>query len=632
MRTQIGLEFLPDYREAFSNSLTVQAGTSHVLRGDVEHDAIYVEGELRFATDAPTTLRYVNLHVANGGKLWIGDEANPMLQPVRLIKRDVALDTEKDPFQWGHGIINFGEWISCGKPMERTWVEMVEVEAEATSIVLEFVPAGWAVGDELLIPDTRQMQWAILRAVPHTEGLKQPIRNESPVFIESINGNVVTLSKPLDFEHLAGRWEDGSIAFHPEVANCTRNITFSSENPHGSRGHTATVHTGRQDVRYCAFHDLGRTTGDPLDNSVVVDGVVTHVGANQVGRYAEHRHHAHPHVGTDPAHAHGDHSIGNFYLNTGTAKWANSTHGSHDVHHRDSIAHGFTGAGFVNEDGNETRVTYERCWASGCRGLTELRPTGAKFAFLQKRPGAEGSGFWLHGSDSLVMKNCRAWNNIIGINIFHRSQIGGLVPSVPGGTPDRKHTHIPKEISGNKAISNAMAGFEEWNVPLLPDKSLYLVQQQGSFHNGQTGVVFGNGERGSLEFVGLEALSHAGIGHGVSSSSAYAEYVKVTESRIEGFAKGLGDAMFGVHYDDVTLRNVANVVMGKLRPRVLVLGTINCLPLAGFEPQPCIQAGFELPEPPPPPPVEVWEVADIGPPFDGDAGLRVRAGLIERKQ
>lgn len=35
---------------------------------------------------------------------------------------------------------------------------------------------------------------------------------------------------------------------------------------------------------------------------------------------------------------------------------------------------------------------------------------------------------------------------------------------------------------------------------------------------------------------------------------------------------------------------------------------------------------------PPPPPPEVWEAANIGPPFNGDEALRVRGGLVEQLQ
>jgi hypothetical protein len=52
------------------------------------------------------------------------------------------------------------------------------------------------------------------------------------------------------------------------------------------------THRVDADIRYGEFRDLGRTTGAPLDNTVIdANGVVTHIGTNQVGRYSLHMHH-----------------------------------------------------------------------------------------------------------------------------------------------------------------------------------------------------------------------------------------------------------------------------------------------------------------------------------------------------
>src|SRR4029079_7767171 len=99
--------------------------------------------------------------------------------------------------------------------------------------------------------------------------------------------------KPLDFEHAAQVEPDGTMVLKPRVANLTRNIAVQTEmlvpnGAIGTPGHTADVgHDATWDVRYNEFRGLGRTKGEPLASFAA--GVA---GANQVGRYADHHHHA----------------------------------------------------------------------------------------------------------------------------------------------------------------------------------------------------------------------------------------------------------------------------------------------------------------------------------------------------
>ena len=38
----------------------------------------------------------------------VGTASDPVLRRVELIVRDVPIDTARDPFQWGNGLLNFG--------------------------------------------------------------------------------------------------------------------------------------------------------------------------------------------------------------------------------------------------------------------------------------------------------------------------------------------------------------------------------------------------------------------------------------------------------------------------------------------------------------------------------------------
>ena len=186
-----------------------------------------------------------------GGTLDVGTQADPIPcdRHVEFVVRDVPIDTTKDPFQWGNGLVNFGRQtrVGCSKT---AWVEASgSIASGATTITLASAPSGWRVGDELLMPDT---------ATPPTSTLAP--RRESKVTIAAIDGVQLTLSKPLDFAHDNITDPNGVVVLRPRVANLTRNIVIRSENVDGTRGHTADI--GRKaswDIRYNQLVGLGRT-------------------------------------------------------------------------------------------------------------------------------------------------------------------------------------------------------------------------------------------------------------------------------------------------------------------------------------------------------------------------------------
>ena len=112
-----------------------------------------------------------------------------------------------------------------------------------------------------------------------------------PVTIASISGRTVTLSKPLDFAHLAQTDPDGAVVLWPRIANLTRNVVVRSENPAGTRGHTVDVgHEATWKIAYNELSGLGRTKAEPIDDT---SADRSHIGRNPKGRYTEHHHHAH---------------------------------------------------------------------------------------------------------------------------------------------------------------------------------------------------------------------------------------------------------------------------------------------------------------------------------------------------
>ena len=83
---------------------------------------------------------------------------------------------------------------------------------------------------------------------------------------------------------------DGSVVLARRASRTSsRRTVIRSENPSGVRWHTANVGPGASwDVQGVAFVGLGRTRERTRSNSTTPR---SHIGTNQVGRYAFHMHH-----------------------------------------------------------------------------------------------------------------------------------------------------------------------------------------------------------------------------------------------------------------------------------------------------------------------------------------------------
>src|SRR5215813_14065770 len=188
-RVLIGPEYVPR-RLDLAKTFIIPAGRTMELPEDIAFDYIEVAGTLRVPRTRDTHVKFTHLINLPGGTIDVGTQADPIPcnRHVEFIIRDVPIDTTKDPFQWGNGLINFGHQtrVGCRKT---AFVETTDsLQAGAREITLGSVPVNWQVGDELLIPDT-----AAPAPVP---------RRETSVKIAAINGALVTLSKGLDFPHM----------------------------------------------------------------------------------------------------------------------------------------------------------------------------------------------------------------------------------------------------------------------------------------------------------------------------------------------------------------------------------------------------------------------------------------------
>lgn len=558
-RVRIGAqEFVPRFTD-LPRVLVVKAGEEVTLPADSTWDAIEVAGTLKVSRTHDTTVRFTHLMILPGGVLDAGTEADPVLRRVEFIVRDVPIDTAKDPYQWGNGLVNFGRQTRVGRALVRTWTELAEdAPAGATTLQL-VVPEGWQVGDELLLPDSRQPGSG--------RSQTQAIRRERTVRIAAISGNMVTLSKPLDFEHLAITDPDGAVVLRPRVANLSRNIVLRSENPGGTPGHTANVgHQASWDIRYNQFVGLGRTRNENVNNARE-ESRRTYTGTNQIGRYADHDHHGQ---------GFGSRSIGNSYQGHPRGKWARVVHGTHDSLVEENVCTDFPGGCFVTEDGYEVRNVFRRNVAAYATG----NGIGATGNIDERRrndcAGCEGAGFWFRGLINVIEGN-EAWNNVTGITLFNRSHKAAPFPSVPGGSADSPlapRTAVPVSFRGNVTVGNNVTGLEYWSVPRFP------AEDHVSAHNRQRQVWLATSNSNYGFFRNVALIGAEGRSECLATSQAYAQGLEVDGGSMKGCEEGVtrGGAIQYLRLRGLVLQNRTNVTFGGF-PNESVLENLRHLPL-----------------------------------------------------
>jgi hypothetical protein len=546
------LEFIPRFATYLPDTITVPAGQTVLLSGAVTKDAIEVAGTLRCS--APVTLSVTHLTILPGGTF-------DCQQNSVIVFRDVPIDTTKDPYQFGNGLINMGTLILKGTRTVTLFTTTSTDTASGSTLHGDF-PADWQVGDELFLPDLRQMrppsQWAPTLAP----------RREARVFITARTATTLTLSKPLDYTHQSVKKPDGTVVFRPRVANLTRSFSVMSENPAGARGHIINLgHNATWDVQNIGIYDVGRTTVATLDSTTAnAAGAITHVGTNQVGKYAFHAHHTQ---------GFGTIFRGNVLLDSGRTKWGHATHQTHDSLIENNITIGHVGAGFVTEDGNEVRNVY--------RGnVAAFHPGNGLSATDNQRPeinspGSEGPGFWFHGVHNIIDTN-ESWNNAIGVQMLYTGQVVASIPSVPGGpvdTPFSPSTAAPISFDHNKAISNLLAGWETWNSPkVLLGTNLYAA------HNGVHQVTAGRGG-GSLHFKNLFTFADQEVGMAVDTTAGYNADVIIEGGEILGSGLGFRESFGQMVLKDVTLQNVVNINHMGATPAFSSFERVTHVPLGG---------------------------------------------------
>ena len=402
----------------WSNPSTWQGGQvptlNHVVRILLGHTVtiddtsalaytVSIDGRLAFAPNVNTRLNVTNLEVMAGatgmgtpGVLEVGTAASPVASTVTaeiIISNSPLGGGVADPDQFGTGIVAFGKVSMHGSVRTPTFVRLAtEPRAGDTTLSLSGPVSGWQIGDRLVLPDTRHIKESEVTG----DGWVNAVNQWEELNVQAISqdGTTVTLTRPLQYNHLGARDLNNVLNFLPHVGNLTRNVIVRSENPSGTRGHMLSIHMADVDIRYALFRDLGRTRYLPLDDTT-----------NHIGRYPIHLHHL---SGPMPTPANGfqftllGNAVDGGSLET-NFKWGITVHGSHYGNIQDNVVYNYNGAAVATEDGSESFNVFDHNFAM--RGMGEPSDSVSE---ARMGLGTEGVGFWFRGPNNYVRNNVAA--------------------------------------------------------------------------------------------------------------------------------------------------------------------------------------------------------------------------------
>src|SRR5262249_28232007 len=267
---------------ATGSRVLIRAG--HVVRYDVASAdvirVIHIAGTLTFARDRDTRLDVGLIRIQTGTQpseegfacdghldidesvprpaLEVGTPNQPIGSKFTALIR-LTYVNGMDPQSCPAIVCCGGRMDLHGSPMPRTWLPLGATAAKgAMGITLSEAVAGWKSGDRIIASATHaniEVETATRRPSKRSVGVETEER-----IIKAINGNQITLDRPLAHEHII----DGV------VANLSQNVIIESADPKGIRGHTMYHRNSQGSISYAEFRHLGKE--------------------NVLGRYAIHFH------------------------------------------------------------------------------------------------------------------------------------------------------------------------------------------------------------------------------------------------------------------------------------------------------------------------------------------------------
>ena len=450
-------------------AVRITAGTriTYDAVSDAALKCVDVEGHLAFRTDANTRMTVGTITVLPSGRLDMGTVESPVAAGViaELVIADQRIDTAIDPEQMTGGLIGLGTVRMHGTVKTPTFVRLAsEPLAGQQTLQADQALTGWNAGDKLVLPDTRQLR--------QNERGTNYSRQWEELTVASAEGNVVSLTSALAFDHRGARGQDNKLEFLPHVGNVSRNVIVRSQNPEGTRGHVIFITHPDVDIRYALFKNLGRTRMGVLDNTELAsDGSVRRLGTNQIGRYSLHFHHSFG-PASPPANGYQFTLIGNAVDDA--SKWGITIHNSHYGLVRDNVVYNSRGAGIVTEDGTESFNVLEHNFALRSEGSGEFAPRSG-YGGATNDPGGEGAGFWFRGPNNIVRNNVAANVDVFGYGIAAGALDVVRIPKFKGADPSKDGEYVTidaidtplMEFTGNEAYGAIQTGVAiGWNGTL----------------------------------------------------------------------------------------------------------------------------------------------------------------------
>ena len=389
----------PDAWRAFQapeegSRVHVPRGATVTIDGEVAEtiEWIRVDGTLRFAPDARTSLRVGTIIETPEGNIEIGSADAPVASDAsaEIVFADLGpVDTQADPGQWGRGAVLHGG-VQVHGAEKTSWGALADApHAGDRTLTLVDAPVNWAAGDVLVVAGTG-------------------IAGDERVEVAAVSGSTVELTTPLEVDHVPPR-DDLDV----HVANLSRNVVFRSESQElDRRGHVMFMHTREVDVAHAAFRDLGRTDKlQPLEDiqADLETGYVCGVPGphdNTRGRYSVHFHRNGVVPDGDPATVRGS-------VVEGNPGWGYVNHSSY-VDFTDNVAYDVAGAAYNTEAGDETG-SFTRNISIRSHGEAETLPVDRQAV---QDYGFAGDGFWLQGPGVSIVDNVAAGATGAGIILY----------------------------------------------------------------------------------------------------------------------------------------------------------------------------------------------------------------------
>jgi outer membrane murein-binding lipoprotein Lpp len=347
---------------------------------------IYVEGALDFARNQDTQLVVDTLLVGASGAVTIGSADRPLQagRSAELIIRSRAVEAPLNVAERTRGIIASGRFATNGPDKDPMAALAGDARRGSTNLQLATAPAGWAVGDEVVVTGTR-FHWA--------NSQDQTLLENEVRKITAIDGRTVTLDAKLVHDHVRA-----DPAFSIYVSNLTRPIVIRSAaaRPLTERGHVMFMQGSQVDIRDAAFVDLGRT-----------DKAAATSAANIKGVYSVHFH--------QNGYDHEQRITGSVIR--GTPGWGLANHSSNVVA-TNNVVHDFAGAAFSAEAGDEIGSFIGNIVSGGTNRPLQAKPYAReaigpepKQRFMAGDMGKFANGFWMVSPQVVVQDNVVAGGN-----------------------------------------------------------------------------------------------------------------------------------------------------------------------------------------------------------------------------